>query len=334
MIFTQRIIAEQARGASRVGLGCMSFGGFYGPSDEVETQETLARALDLGVTFWDTADIYGDGVSETRIGAFFAANPGARDRVVLATKFAIGRGPDGRRTVDNSPAYMRKSLEASLKRLRTDRVDLYYLHRYDPQVPIEETVGALAEEVAAGRIGAIGLSEVAPDTVRRAHAVHPIAAVQSEYSLWTRSPELGLISTCAELGALFVAFSPLARGFLTAHMDDPAGLPASDFRFGNPRFTGLAWQRNLVHRRRWLDFAADRGVSPAALAIAWTLAKGEHVMPIPGTRTARHLDEDAAAAALALTPDDVAEIERLLPAGFAAGERYTPAQWANIERYG
>jgi len=334
MTLAARHSADRARGLSPVGLGCMSFGGFYGPSDEAETAATLARALDLGINFWDTANIYGDGESERRIGDFFAATPGARDRVVLATKFSITRGPDGKRRIDNGPDHMRASLEASLKRLRTDRVDLYYVHRYDPTIPIEETVGVLAEEVKAGRIGAIGLSEISPDTLRRAAAVHPIAAVQSEYSLWTRSPELGLIDACAEVGALFVAFSPLGRGYFTGRLEDPSRLAPDDFRKGNPRFEGLAWQRNLARLRPYLDLAADWGVSPSALAIAWTLAKGDHVVPIPGTRTARHLEEDAAAAAIRLDAARLADLERVLPAGFAAGERYAPAQWANIERYG
>jgi aryl-alcohol dehydrogenase-like predicted oxidoreductase len=334
MTLVDRFHAGRAAGLSPVGLGCMSFGGMYGPTDEAASRATLARALDLGVTFWDTANIYGNGVSETFIGRFFADHPGARERVQLATKFSITSTPDGKRRIDNSPAHMREALAASLKRLGTDHVDLYYVHRYDPAVPIEETIGALADEVKAGRIGAIGLSEVAPDTLRRAAAVHPIAAVQSEYSLWTRTPEFGLLDACAELGALFVAFSPLGRGYFCGGLEDPATLAPSDFRRANPRFEGVNWQRNRARLAAYLDLAAAWGVSPSALAIAWTLAKGPHVVPIPGTRTAAHLEEDAAAAAIEMTPERVAELERLLPAGFAAGDRYSPSQWLYVERYG
>ena len=334
MTLAERFFAARAAGASPVGLGCMSFGGMYGATDEAASRATLAHALDLGVTFWDTADIYGEGVSEDYIGRFLTDHPGTRDRILLATKFAITRDAEGRRKIDNGADHMRRALDASLKRLRTDHVDLYYLHRYDPAVPIEETIGALAAEVKAGRIGAIGLSEVSPDTLRRAAAVHPIAAVQSEYSLWTRTPEFGLISACAELGALFVAFSPLGRGYFGGRLEDPRALEATDFRRANPRFEGVNWQRNRDHLARYLELAASWGVSPAALAIAWTLAKGPHIVPIPGTRTAAHLEEDAAAAAIDLTAERLAELERLLPPGFAAGDRYSPSQWLYVERYG
>ncbi|WP_333823203.1 aldo/keto reductase [Pinisolibacter sp.] len=334
MTLVDRFYAERARGHSPVGLGCMSFGGMYGPTDEATSRATLARALDLGVTFWDTANIYGEGVSEEFIGRFFADHPGTRDRVMLATKFAITKSPDGKRVIDNSPGHMREALSASLKRLGTDRVDLYYVHRYDPAVPIEETIGALADEVKAGRIGAIGLSEVSPDTLRRAAAIHPIAAVQSEYSLWTRTPELGLLDACAELGALFVAFSPLGRGYFCGDLEDPGTLAPSDFRRANPRFEGVNWQRNRAKLQAYLELAASWGVTPSALAIAWTLAKGSHVVPIPGTRTAAHLEDDASAGSVELTAERIAELEHLLPPGFAAGDRYSPSQWLYVERYG
>ncbi len=334
MTLVETVLSARSRGSSPVGLGCMSFGGFYGPSEEAETHATLARALDLGMTFWDTANIYGNGVSETRLGAFFATDPGARRRVQLATKFGISRTATGGRLIDNSESHLVASLEASLKRLRVDHVDLYYLHRYDPAIPIEETVGALARQVEAGKIGAIGLSEIAPDTLRRAHAVHPIAAVQSEYSLWTRSPELGLVQTCAELGTLLVAFSPVGRGCFGGRIGLDTVFAPADFRAANPRFTGANWRRNLARLAPFFDLARAWGVAPGTLAIAWVLARGPHVVPIPGTRSVAHLEEDAAAGALDLTADQIGEIERILPVGFAAGERYTEAQWMNVERYG
>ena len=229
---------------SAIGFGCMSFGGFYGPTTERDTVRALTRALELGVDFWDTADVYGEGISETLIGKFLAEDPSRRAGVTLATKFAIRRQPDGARVFDNSAAHMRESLEGSLKRLGVDHIDLYYVHRIDKQVPIEDTVGELARLVKGGTIGAIGLSEVAPDTLRRARAVHPIAAVQSEYSLWTRNPELGLIQACAEAGAILVAFSPLGRGFFGGLLQDVETFGERDFRRSNPRFHGLDWRRN------------------------------------------------------------------------------------------
>ena len=228
---------------------------------------------------------------------------------------------------------MRECLDASLQRLGVDRVDLYYVHRLDARIPIETTIEALAREVDKGRIAAIGLSEIAPDTLRRAHSVHPIAAVQSEYSLWTRTPELGMIQTCRELGTTFVAFSPVARGALSGLVRDVDALPEGDFRRGTPRFSGVNWTRNLARIDRFVALAADWNRSPAALAIAWVLAKGDHILAIPGTRYRRHLDENAAAAEITLTREEVAEIERVLPVGFAAGDRYTEQQWGAAERY-
>jgi aryl-alcohol dehydrogenase-like predicted oxidoreductase len=311
----------------------MSIVGFYGHATEADAFETLGRALDLGVNFWDTANVYGEGVSESLIGRFFREDRARRDRIVLATKFGIRRHPDGRRTIDNDPNYLVECLEASLARLGVDRVDLYYVHRLDPRIPVEDTVGALAREVGKGKIGAIGLSEVSPDTLRRAHAVHEIAAVQSEYSLWTRSPELGLIQTCRELGASFVAFSPVGRGVFGGAVRDVEALPAEDFRRGTPRFTGLNWTRNLATIDRFLALAAEWGVNPAALAIAWTLAKGDHIIPIPGTRYAGHVAQNSAAVDIALDPERIAAIERALPVGFAAGDRYAAQQWGAAERY-
>jgi aryl-alcohol dehydrogenase-like predicted oxidoreductase len=240
---------------SAVGFGCMSFGGFYGPTSESETMRALARALDLGVDFWDTANVYGDGVSEKLIGKFLAEDRSRRSRVTLATKFAIRREPDGGRVFDNSPEHIRASLDWSLRRLGVDAVDLYYVHRVDRRIPIEDTVGELACHVEAGTIRAIGLSEVAPDTLRRATAVHRIAAVQSEYSLWTRNPELGLIQACAEVGAIMVAFSPVGRGAFSGLLQEVETFDERDFRHANPRFQGPNWRRNRDRLQPYLALA-------------------------------------------------------------------------------
>jgi aryl-alcohol dehydrogenase-like predicted oxidoreductase len=311
----------------------MSFGGFYGPTTEDESLRALARALDLGVDFWDTANVYGEGKSEALIGKFLAKDRSRRGRITLATKFGISRTPEGGRTFDNSPAHIRDSLEGSLKRLGVDHIDLYYAHRIDRRIPVEDTVGELARHVQAGTIGAIGLSEVAPDTLRRAHAVHPIAAVQSEYSLWTRNPELGLIQACKECGPAFVAFSPLGRAFFAGVLQDVETFGERDFRSLNPRFQGTNWRRNRDRLPPYLALARSWGVEPSTLTIAWTLAKAPHIVPIPGTRSAGHLEECAKAAELHLDAAKVAEIERILPIGFAAGERYSDAQWVGIQKY-
>jgi aryl-alcohol dehydrogenase-like predicted oxidoreductase len=311
----------------------MSFGGFYGPTSEAETMRALARSLELGVDFWDTANVYANGLCESLIGKFLGEDASRRGKVTLATKFAIRRRSDGARFFDNSAAHMREALEGSLKRLGVDRIDLYYLHRVDRSIPIEDTVGELARLVKVGAIGAIGLSEVAPDTFRRAHAVHPIAAVQSEYSLWTRNPELGLIQACAEAGAILVAFSPLARGYLSGVLQDVETFEEQDFRRANPRFQGLEWRRNRDSLAPYLKLAKSWGIRPATLAIAWTLASAPNIVPIPGTRSAAHLEECAAAAEIDLARDALAEIERVLPVGFAAGERYSDQQWVGIQKY-
>ncbi len=316
-----------------VGLGCMSLSGFYGPSSEAEAMRLLAAAMDLGVTFLDTANVYGDGLSETRIGKFLAEDRARRGKITLATKFSISRKPDGSRFIDNSPAHIIEALDGSLRRLGVDHIDLYYAHRLDPRFPIEETVGALAREVKKGKIGAIGLSEMAPDTLRRACAVHPIAAMQSEYSLWTRLPELGLVQTCRELGVAFVAFSPVARGALSGRLRDIEALPAGDFRKNNPRFVGLNWTRNLARIDAFAALANSFDRDPCELAIAWVLAQGDHVLAIPGTRYPQNLAHDARAAEKPLTAAEAEALARALPVGWAAGDRYTETQWANIERY-
>ncbi len=329
----QRPLGDTGVHVNPVGLGCMSLAGFYGPSSESEAFAVLSRALELGVNFWDTANIYGDGLSETRIGKFLAEDRSRRAKITLATKFGIRRLEDGSRTIDNSDAHMIEALDASLKRCGVDHVDLFYVHRLDQRRPVEETVAALGRQVEKGKIRAIGLSEVAPDTLRRAHAVHKISAVQSEYSLWTRAPELGMIQACRELGVAFVAFSPVARGALSGELRDIEALPQSDFRKSNPRFTGAAWKRNLARIDAFLALARSWERDPCELAIAWTLAKGDHILSIPGTRYANNLTHDARAADRPLTAFEVAEIERVLPAGWAAGDRYTDPQWAAIERY-
>ena len=316
-----------------VGFGCMSIAGFYGPTNEAEALAVMARALELGVNFWDTANVYGGGLSETLIGKFLAEDRRRREQIVLATKFAIRRAPDGQRVIDNSEAHLLASLEGSLKRIGVDHIDLYYVHRLDKTIPIEVTVEVLARQVQAGKIGAIGLSEISPDTLRRASAVHPIAAVQSEYSLWTRSPELGMIQACREVDASFVAFSPVARGAFSGKLRDIDALPADDFRKGTPRFSGVNWTRNLARIDAFVALASDWGWNPAALAIAWVIAQGEHIFTIPGTRYISHIEENALAAKTPLTAVQVAAIERVLPVGFAAGDRYTEQQWGAIERY-
>lgn len=318
---------------SAVGFGAMSFGGFYGPTNEAESMRTMARALELGVDFWDTANVYGDGLCERLIGRFLDEDKSRRAKVTLATKFAIRRNDKGARFFDNSASHIREALDGSLKRLGVDHIDLYYVHRVDPSIPIEDTVGELARLVEAGAIGAIGLSEVAPDTLRRAHAAHPIAAVQSEYSLWTRGPELGLIQACAEISAILVAFSPLGRGALTGLLQNVETFGEKDFRRVNPRFQGINWRRNRDRLDAFVALARSWGLRPATLAIAWTLARAPHVVPIPGTRAAGHLDECAAADKIDLTEAELAAIERALPVGFAAGERYSESQWVGIQKY-
>jgi aryl-alcohol dehydrogenase-like predicted oxidoreductase len=316
-----------------VGLGCMSLSGFYGETSEPEAMRLLDAAIDLGVDFWDTANVYGEGLSETRLGKFFAEDRARRGRVTLASKFSISRTDDGKRFIDNSQAHMIAALDGSLKRLGVEHVDLYYVHRLDPRVPVEETVGALSRQVEKGKIRAIGLSETAPDTLRRAHAVHPIAAMQSEYSLWTRAPELGMLQTCAELGVAFVAFSPVGRGALGGSLRDVSALPAGDFRKHNPRFMGLNWERNLAHIDAFAALARSFDRDPGELALAWILAQGPHILTIPGTRYAKTLAHDARAADRPLTSAEGEGIARVLPVGWAAGDRYAEAQWSNIERY-
>ena len=310
------------------GLGCMSMSQAYGTRNDEESLKTLQRALDLGVTFWDTADVYGEGHNEALVGKALA---GRRSEVFLATKCGILFG-EGGRGLDGSPAHIRTACEASLKRLRTDVIDLYYLHRRDPKTPIEESVGALAELVKEGKVRHIGLSEVAPATLERACAVHPVAAVQSEYSLWFREPETKILPACRALGVAFVPFSPLGRGFLTAAAVDPAGLPPGDMRRTLPRFQGENLQRNERLRAALAAIAETKGLTLAQFALAWVMAQGEDVLPIPGTKRVRYLEENARAADAALTPGDLAAVEAALAAYPPSGERYTPDMMAWVDQ--
>jgi len=316
-----------------LGLGCMGMSEFYGPSDDAESLRTLARALELGVTLFDTADTYGLGHNESLLGRFVAAGGAPRRRRMrLATKFGIVRAPGSyERRIDNSPAYIRAACEASLRRLGVERIDLYYCHRRDPAVPIEEVVGTMAELVRAGKVGAIGLSEVSVPTLRRASTVHAVAAVQSEYSLWSREPEQGMLAACAELGTAFVAYSPLGRAFLTASVQ-PRQLADDDFRKHNPRFVGAAAAGNRRLVAALGEFAAARGLSNAQVALAWLLNKQPHVIPIPGTRRIAYLESNVAAAQVALSADELAELDRLFDPAAVAGARYPEAGFVGVEK--
>lgn len=314
---------------SRIGLGCMNFCGFYGKSDQATSFRCLDAAADHGITFLDTADVYGHGRSETLIGDYLRQSG---NRFRIATKAGI-RFRDGQRGFDNSARYLRNALEGSLKRLNTDHIDLYYIHRREQDRPVEEVVETLAGFIREGKIGGYGLSEVAPATLRRAHAVHPVSAIQSEYSLWTRLPDLGMIQACKELGTTFVPFSPLGRGMFGEAFPDLTGYGPDDFLSNSPRFQTPNFQANCALIAPFKTYARDRGWSVPAAALAWVLDKGEHLVPIPGTRTAEHLAEWAGACEIALTEADRAEIERLLPTGFAHGDRYSVAQNYGPERY-
>jgi aryl-alcohol dehydrogenase-like predicted oxidoreductase len=307
---------------SAEGLGCMGMSAWYGEIDEDESIATIHRALDLGIDFLDTADIYGAefGDNERLVGRAIADR---RDEVVLATKFANVVREDGTRGISGRPEYVRSAIEASLARLNVDYVDLYYQHRVDKTVPIEETVGAMAELVAAGKVRHLGLSEASPDTIRRAHAVHPITALQSEYSLWTRDPEDEILATTRELGIGFVAYSPLGRGFLTGRFRSEDDFEDSDFRKHQPRFQGDAFQRNWDLLERVQEIAAEKEVTPGQLALAWVLAQGDDIVPIPGTKRRTYLEENAAAAEIELTPEDLARIDEVFPRGVTAGDRYS-----------
>jgi aryl-alcohol dehydrogenase-like predicted oxidoreductase len=325
-------LGSQGAVVSRMGLGCMGMSEFYGERNDAESAATLLRALDLGVTFLDTADTYGIGDNEELVGKTIR---GRRDEVFLATKFANIRKKEDSSywEISGKPAYVRAACDASLRRLGVEHIDLYYQHRVDPNTPIEETVGAMAELVKAGKVKYLGLSEASPATIRRAHKIHPITALQTEYSLWERHVEDEILPTVRELGLGFVPYSPLGRGFLTGAITKPSDLSDKDSRTQRyPRFAGENFDKNQLLVDRVRAIADRKGVKPGQLALAWVLAKGEDLVPIPGTKRRKYLEENAAAADIQLTPGDVAELEAAVPLSEIAGDRYTAANMKNIDR--
>lgn len=328
----KRELGRGGPAVSAIGVGAMSFAGIYGETTEAKAHALLDAARDLGIDHVDTSNVYGMGVSETMIGAYLAKASDEPFRI--ATKAGITRDAEtGARKFDNSKAHLEAELDASLKRLGVERVELFYIHRREPDRPIEEVTETLAGFVKAGKIGGFGFSEIAPATLRRAAAIHPVAAVQSEYSLWTRAPELGLVQACADAGAALVAFSPVGRGMLTDHPPSREWIENSAFLKSNPRFIEPNFSENLSLSERFRDLAADIGVPAAALAVAWLLSRDECVIPIPGTRSPDHLRELAAGAEITLSGEDLHRVERTLPVGWAHGDRYSGAQWIGPERY-
>jgi aryl-alcohol dehydrogenase-like predicted oxidoreductase len=326
-----RKIGRDGPEVSAIGLGCMGMSEFYGPRDEAESIATIRHALDRGVNLLDTADMYGPYINEELVGRAIA---GRRDEAFVATKFGFVRDPadPDKRVIDGSPTHVREACEGSLRRLGVEVIDLYYLHRIDARVPVEETVGAMAELVRAGKVRRLGLSEVGASTLRRAHAVHPISALQSEYSLWTRDPEGAVLAACRELGVTLVAYSPLGRGFLSGEIRSFEDFADDDYRRRQPRFQGENFARNLALVDAVRDVAVAKGVSPAQLALAWVLARGEDIVPIPGTKRRRYLDQNISALEIVLSAADLAAIDAAFPAGAVAGTRYPAGMMALLDR--